>query len=75
MGALAIVLGGILVSYFSRRITEPIKELAVLSQRMANLDFEAMYTSGDHEIGVLGRNFQCNVIASGKDNLRAEKCE
>lgn len=71
MGGLAIVLGGILVSYFSRRITEPIKELAVLSQRMANLDFEAMYTSGgDHEIGVLGRNF--NAMSSRLEKTISE---
>lgn len=64
VGGIAIILGGILVWFFSRRITEPIKELAVLSQRMANLDFEAKYTSGgDNEIGVLGNNFN---IMSGR---------
>lgn len=58
VGGIAIVLAGLLVWFSSRRITEPIKELAVLSQRMANLDFEAKYTSGgDNEIGVLGNNF------------------
>ncbi|CUX45059.1 sensor histidine kinase [Clostridium sp. C105KSO13] len=58
MGMFAIILGSILVSYFSRKITDPIKELVGLSQRMTNLDFEARYTSGgDNEIGVLGRNF------------------
>lgn len=62
MGGIAILLGGILVCFFSRKISEPIKELAVLSQRMANLDFDARYTSGgDNEIGVLGRNF--NVMS------------
>ena len=44
--------------YFSRRITKPIQELAELSDRMANLDFEAKYTSGGkNEIGELGDNF------------------
>lgn len=63
VGGIAILLGGLLVWFFSRRITEPIKELAVLSQRMANLDFEARYTSGGgNEIGVLGNNF--NVMSS-----------
>lgn len=58
MGGIAILLGGLLVWFFSRKITDPIKELAVLSQRMADLDFDAKYTSGgDNEIGVLGRNF------------------
>ncbi len=47
-----------LVWYFSKRLTDPIRELAVLSDRMANLDFEAKYTSGGkNEIGELGDNF------------------
>ncbi|MBM6739055.1 sensor histidine kinase [Faecalicatena fissicatena] len=56
---LGIIAGGILfVWYFSRRLTEPLRELAVLSVRMADLDFEAKYTSGGGgEIGVLGENF------------------
>ena len=56
MGTLIICMG--LVWYFSRRITRPIQELAELSDRMANLDFEAKYTSGgNNEIGELGDNF------------------
>ena len=44
--------------YFSRRLTEPLRELAILSARMADLDFDAKYTSGgEGEIGVLGENF------------------
>ncbi len=47
-----------LVWYFSKRLTDPILELAVLSDRMADLDFEAKYTSGgSNEIGELGANF------------------
>lgn len=47
-----------LVWYFSKRLSDPIKELAVLSNRMANLDFNAKYTSGGmNEIGELGANF------------------
>ena len=56
MGTLIICIG--LVWYFSRRITKPIQELAELSDHMANLDFEAKYTSGgNNEIGELGDNF------------------
>ena len=56
MGTLIICMG--LVWYFSRRITKPIQELAELSDRMANLDFEAKYTSGgNNEIGELCDNF------------------
>ena len=58
LGIIGIILGGILVWLFSRRITQPIMELAGLSQEMANLNFDAKYTSGgSNEIGVLGSNF------------------
>lgn len=61
-----VLLGSILVWYFSKRITDPIMELAVLSQRMADLDFDAKYTSGgQNEIGILGENF----------NIMSEKLE
>lgn len=47
-----------LIWYFSKKLTDPILELAALSERMANLDFEAKYTSGGkNEIGNLGDNF------------------
>ena len=52
----------LLVWYFSKRLTDPILELALLSARMADLDFDAKYTSGGHnEIGILGDNF--NVMS------------
>ncbi|HCR84773.1 HAMP domain-containing sensor histidine kinase [Muricomes intestini] len=71
MGMFAVILGSVLVSYFSRKITEPIKELVGLSQRMANLDFEARYTSGgDNEIGVLGQNF--NAMSSRLERTISE---
>lgn len=58
VGCLAVVVGALFVWFFSRRITNPILELAELSQRMANLDFDARYTSGgSDEIGILGENF------------------
>nr|WP_191384813.1 HAMP domain-containing sensor histidine kinase [uncultured Lachnoclostridium sp.] len=59
IAGIGVIAGGILlVWYFSRRLTEPLRELAVLSARMADLDFDAKYTSGgEGEIGVLGENF------------------
>ena len=58
IGCAIVAVGILLVWYFSKRLTEPIQELAVLSERMANLDFEAKYTSGgSNEIGELGANF------------------
>lgn len=58
LGVTGLILGGILVWVFSRKITKPVLELARLSEDMANLNFEAKYTSGGkNEIGVLGENF------------------
>lgn len=58
LGIAGIVLGGLLVWFFSRKITKPILELARLSEEMANLNFDARYTSGgSNEIGILGENF------------------
>lgn len=58
IGCIMIGICVCLVWYFSRRLTEPIRELARLSDKMANLDFEVKYTSGGvDEIGELGENF------------------
>ncbi len=58
LGVVGMILCGILIWLFSRRITKPVMELARLSQEMANLNFDAKYTGGgSDEIGILGRNF------------------
>lgn len=58
LGLVGIITGGILIWFFSRRISQPVMELARLSQEMANLNFDAKYTQGgDDEIGILGSNF------------------
>lgn len=57
IGSVLILAAGALW-YFSKKLTDPIRELANLSDKMANLDFEAKYTSGGkNEIGELGANF------------------
>lgn len=58
VGIVTLVFGACFVWFFSQKITNPILELAVLSKRMANLDFNARYTgSGNDEIGILGESF------------------
>ena len=58
IGSVLILAAGALVWYFSKKLTDPIRELANLSDQMANLDFEAKYTSGGkNEIGELGAIF------------------
>ncbi len=64
--AIMIAVGSLFVWYFSKRITDPILQLAEISKRMTNLDFEAKYTSGgSDEIGMLGEHF----------NMMSEKLE
>ncbi|MBO5281671.1 MAG: HAMP domain-containing protein, partial [Lachnospiraceae bacterium] len=57
IGIAAAVLGGILVWFMSKRVTEPVLELAAISERMTHLDFEAKYLGKEkNEIGLLGNN-------------------
>jgi signal transduction histidine kinase len=58
VGAIIIILSGILIGIVTKRITKPISELTGLSQKMSNLEFEARYKSHvGNEIDVLGDNF------------------
>ena len=62
IGSLVIIIGVILVWLFSKWLTDPILELAALSVKMAELDFDARYTSSiSNEIGVLGQSY--NVMS------------
>ncbi len=57
VGIFVIVVGMLIVRLVSNRVTKPILELADISEKMANLDFDAKYTSGgDNEIALLGAN-------------------
>ena len=54
----ALVLCFFLIWIFSTRFAKPVRELTELSNRMADLDFDARYTSGgSNEIGQLGEHF------------------
>lgn len=60
VGMTAAVICMMLVWLLSKRLTEPLLELTEISGKMAELNFEAKYTSGgENEIGVLGENFNC----------------
>lgn len=57
VGVFAVIASGIIIWLVSRKITEPILELADISERMTHLDFEAKYTGrGQNEIGMLGEH-------------------
>ena len=58
VGTVLIFVSILFIRYFTKRITDPILELARLSKRMTELDFDAKYVSGgDNEIGMLGNHF------------------
>ncbi|MDE5802364.1 MAG: HAMP domain-containing histidine kinase [Lachnospiraceae bacterium] len=57
VGIAGVVVSSIVIWFVSRKITEPILELAHISERMTRLDFEAKYTGkGKNEISILGDN-------------------
>lgn len=57
IGIGAIIVSSILIWWQSRRISKPMLELADISKRMTELDFNAKFTSHqENEIGLLGRN-------------------
>ncbi|HAG69089.1 MAG TPA: two-component sensor histidine kinase [Lachnospiraceae bacterium] len=57
IGIVVIAVGMIIVWYVAKKVTRPVLELADISERMTNLDFEAKYKShGDNEIDLLGSN-------------------
>lgn len=57
VGAAAIALSSVVIWIVSKKITEPILELARISERMTKLDFDAKYEGKNKdEIGLLGDN-------------------
>ncbi len=59
VGIIAIVVGSIFILYISKKVTEPIKRLYLISDQMKKLNFEAKYEnleSYSNEIDVLGQN-------------------
>lgn len=55
---MVVLVSFVLIWWLSKKIAKPIRELTNLSGRMANLDFDAKYTSGgSNEIGQLGDHF------------------
>ena len=56
-GLWAMLIGFLLVFFMTKQITEPIRELAAISEKMGRLDFSARYEGQrEDEIGVLGGN-------------------
>ncbi|MBS6397092.1 MAG: HAMP domain-containing protein [Clostridiales bacterium] len=57
VGIAAVLMGGLIIRVLSKRIAEPLLELAKLSERMSNLDFDVKFRGGkDDEIAFLGHH-------------------
>lgn len=57
IGGVGVLLSSLLIWWLSRRISKPVMELAELSKRMTELDFNAKFTSHqNNEIGLLGHH-------------------
>lgn len=57
VGIVVLVLGGILIFFVTKQVTNPLLRLASLSARMSHLDFDASYEGhAEDEIGVLGHS-------------------
>lgn len=56
--SIVIVLGSFVIYFTSKKLTKPLTEMASLSKKMANMDFESKYEGkSEDELGVLGGNF------------------
>lgn len=57
IGLFTIFISSVVIWFISRHITKPLQQLSELSKEMANLNFDAKYTStSEDEIGILGNN-------------------
>ena len=57
-GLIVMVVGVVIIVIVTHKMTKPILELASISERMSELDFDAKYEGkSKNEIGLLGNNF------------------
>lgn len=59
VGVMAVVTGSVMILYISKKFTDPIKRLYLISDEMKKLNFEAKYEddgNSHNEIDVLGEN-------------------
>lgn len=76
IGIGAAILAALIIMIVSRKISEPIKELTQISERMNHLDFDAKYKGKSRtEIALLGQNINQFVRNTGNDDFRIKECE
>lgn len=73
VGLFGVVLSSFVIWVVSKKITEPILELAQISERMTRLDFDAQYIGKSrNEIAILGDNIN-TLSATLEENIRELK--
>lgn len=71
VGIVAIIISGCLIWLVSKKVTEPILELADISERMSELDFTVKYeVNGENEVALLGENI--NKLSSTLEKTISE---
>lgn len=71
VGIIAIIVSGCLIWLVAKKITEPILELANISERMSELDFTVKYeVTGENEVALLGENI--NKLSSTLEETISE---
>lgn len=71
VGIVAVIISGVIILFISKKITDPIKELTNISERMIHLDFEAKYSGNSKtEIALLGQNI--NELSRSLENTISE---
>lgn len=71
IGLAAGIVCGIVIWFVSKKITDPILELADISEKMTHLDFDARYNGkSDNEISVLGNHM--NELADALEHTISE---
>ena len=62
-GSVAVIIGGVVVLFITKKFTHPIEELNDIAKRMARLDFSKKYRirDTDDEINELGKNM--NIVS------------
>lgn len=71
MGLIGILIGSIIIFIFSRRFTDPIKEMASVANKMSNLDFNAkLQVNTRDELGELAKSM--NVMSQKLEETIAD---
>lgn len=73
VGMIGVALSSVIIWFVSKKITDPILELAHISERMTRLDFDAKYSGNSrNEIAILGDNINM-LSATLEENIRELK--